>query len=143
MELLLAPLHTAPAPRSHTPLVTEMVMMAIWQEALRGRSRLAPAPAAEPVVAKSAMTTPTLITAPPKPEPRPSARKWERALSLFRATDKADHIKLDQHAWDDEFKVDGEWNTRPSRVETFLSRYDKNQTLTTLAVVALLLLWIF
>ncbi len=143
MELSLAPLQSGPVALPRIPARPKMITMATWRDALNGTAALESMSAPVQVIALAPQAMPTLITAPPKPEIRPAAGKWERALSIFTAADKNRYIHVDQQAWEEEFKVGGDWNTKPTRIETFLARYDKNQTLTTLAVVVLLLLWIF
>ncbi len=143
MELSLAPLQSGPITLRNLPARPKMVTIATWRDSLHGTAAFEAKPVPSPVISYARTAMPTLITAPPTPEVRPAAGKWQRALSIFTAADKNRYIHLDQHAWEEEFKVGGDWNTKPTRIETFLARYDKNQTLTTLAVVVLLLLWIF
>jgi hypothetical protein len=143
MELSLAPLQTGSTSLPRPPSRPTLVTMTTWRDALNGTTTLEAMPAPAPIIALVPHSMPTLITAPPKPDIPPAPGKWERARSIFTSADKQRYIHLDQHAWDEEFKVGGDWNHKPSRIETFLARYDKNQTLTTLAVVVLLLLWIF
>jgi len=107
-----------------------------WQHALHGTTAVQIQPELAPrAVAPIVLPEPALTEKP--------AVIWQRAVKIFTPPEEDQMIRLDQTVWEDEFKATSDWNTKPSRVENFLARYDKNHTLTTLAVVVLLLLWIY
>lgn len=125
----------ASSPRLATPIT--LTTFVAWRRALH--DTVAPAP---PIVLPAMIIAAPVIVIDEPAQPK-LAITWERARKIFTPPADDNHIYLDQTLWEDEFKATGDWNTKPSRVETFLAHYDKSQTLATLAFIALLILWIY
>lgn len=137
MELALTAL--APPRGAHPVMRLQLASFEEWHRALHGAVTT---PASPPALTAADLIAdvklPIIV-----PETETTPRNWSRVRKIFTSIDQDKMIKVDDTIWHDEFRATGDWNAKPSRVETFLARYDKNQTLTTLVFVALLLLWIF
>ncbi len=124
---------------------SRLVTFEEWNAALRSPvlpSHPIASPTSDAIVVTRYFLSPIQTPAAPElPEDDWVEDNWvlEPAREIFLP--RPQPIRLEPVTRDDTRQITRQWN-KPSRVENFLMRCDKNQTLSTLVFVVLLLLWL-